>query len=237
MISDKCNELACIGGKCRIDQHKVTCECLSGYELVNNICEDINECSKNPCPINTKCKNNMGSYACECRNGTIKDENSGTCRLPGLCYSDKDCSDTATCHDKQCVNPCDKIMPCGLDANCVVAGHNPICECPPGSQGDPYVKCAKLECIKDNDCLIDEACVNYKCKNSCDIPRACGKNALCAARNHIGQCSCVPGYTGDPVLGCVPIQYCTDDSRCSTGTKCVDNLCVGKCNFNIIASP
>lgn len=204
------------------------CTCPVGYELVNYNCEDKDECLDNPCPLNSKCLNTAGSFSCECVNGTIFDVKSANCRLPGDCFSDDDCSDTTKCTDNRCSNPCEKLSPCGENANCVVEKHNAICECPSDSQGDPYTKCIKFECTKDADCSSDDACVNYKCINSCNIPRACGKNADCLSRNHIGHCSCSAGYTGDPVLGCVPIQYCTDDSKCSSGTKCVDNLCVGK---------
>lgn len=161
-------------------------------------------------------------------NGTIFDTNTGTCQLPGDCFSDDDCSVKTKCVRNHCINPCENLSICGENAECIVTKHNSHCECLPNSQGDPYKKCTKFECLKDNDCQSEEACVNNKCKNSCSIPRACGKNADCYTRNHIGYCSCSPGFTGDPVLGCVPVQYCTDDNRCSSGTKCVDNICVGK---------
>lgn len=192
------------------------------------MCEDINECLNNPCPLNANCINNAGSYTCGCVNGTVLDAKSGNCRLPGHCFSDDDCSEKTKCNNNNCVNPCEKMSPCGENAECIVSKHTPTCECPQDSQGDPYKKCTKYECTKDADCSTEEACVNYKCKNPCDIPRACGKYADCVSKKHIGYCSCASGYTGDPVLGCVPIQYCADDSSCSTGTKCIDSLCVGK---------
>lgn len=196
---------------------------------MNNICEDYNECLNNPCPLNAKCNNSPGSFTCDCVNGTIFDAKTGSCRQPGDCFSDEDCSEESKCVKNRCIDPCKILSPCGENAYCSVIKHSPMCECAPDSQGDPYKKCTKLECVKDIDCSLEEACVNFKCKNSCSIPRACGRNANCVSRNHVGHCSCAPGYTGDPVLGCVPIQYCQDDTRCSSGTKCVESLCVGVC--------
>lgn len=228
MFADKCDETYCQGGICTIENHNALCTCPTGFDFVNNVCEDINECLDNPCQLNANCVNNRGSYTCSCVNGTILDASTGNCRSPGECFSDSDCSEKTKCNNNYCIDPCEKSSPCGENAECIVSDHNPVCECPSDSQGDPYKKCTKFECIQDSDCPSEEACVNYKCKNSCSIPRACGKNADCLSRNHIGHCSCSSGFTGDPVLGCVPIQYCTDDRSCSSGTKCVDNLCVGK---------
>lgn len=227
---DQCDEPACIGGTCKIENHKDLCLCPKGFELLNGACTDINECSKNPCPLNAYCKNNPGSFTCSCVNGTVLDLSNGNCKIPGECSSDDDCSDTTKCVKDHCIDPCDD-SPCGENTICNVVKHQPTCECQPNSQGDPYNKCTKFECTKDADCAFEEACVNNKCKDSCSIPRACGRNADCYSRNHIGHCTCSSGYTGDPVLGCVPLQYCADDSKCSSGTKCVDNLCVGKFSY------
>jgi hypothetical protein len=38
-------------------------------------------------------------------------------------------------------------------------------------------------------------------------------------------CACQPGYTGDPHLGCVPVQYCAGDFQCSAGTRCIGGIC------------
>lgn len=226
-FTDDCDKSLCLGGQCKIENHKFICSCPIGFEFNNLVCEDINECLYNPCPLNAECINTVGSFKCKCVNGTIGDINGNMCKSPGNCLSDEDCTESGKCHNNYCVNPCNTIS-CGINADCVVIKHKAECECPPGSHGDPHKECIKLECLKDTDCESNAACVNSKCINPCNIPRACGRNADCLARSHIGYCSCLPGYTGDPLLGCIPIQYCTDDSRCSTGTKCVSNLCMGK---------
>ncbi|XP_038215243.1 fibrillin-1-like [Zerene cesonia] len=225
--SDQCDEAVCKGGSCKIINHRTSCMCSPGFELISNRCDDINECLLHPCPLNSACENTPGSFICNCVNGTIHDISTNHCKRPGDCFSDDDCSEITKCLENQCVNPCDK-SPCAANTDCYVSKHEPVCECQSGSHGDPYKGCVKFECIKDSDCPSDEACVNNKCRNSCNIPRACGRNANCVSRDHIGHCYCASGFTGDPVLGCVPVQYCNDDSRCSSGTKCIDNLCLGE---------
>lgn len=227
LFTEKCEDKLCQGGRCKIENHQPICICPLGYHLINNKCEDINECSTNPCILNAVCENTMGSFICTCTNGTVLDKSAAVCKKPGECTSDDDCSDETKCSDNRCISPCN-ILKCGLNAMCIVSNHKPSCECKQDSGGDPLKKCVKFECVTDSDCHEEEACTNNICQNSCVLPRACGKNADCLSRNHVGLCSCSPGYTGDPVLGCVPIQYCSDNSRCSSGTKCIDNLCVGK---------
>lgn len=60
----------------------------------------------------------------------------------------------------------------------------------------------------------------------------CGTNALCTSSNHVAICGCQPGYTGDPRLGCVPLQYCKTDNQCPSGTKCSNGICLCKYKFN-----
>lgn len=52
----------------------------------------------------------------------------------------------------------------------------------------------------NNDCSRDKACLNSKCRDPC--PGVCGFNAECHVVNHSPACSCLPGYTGDPLQGC-----------------------------------
>ncbi|RMZ96989.1 adhesion G -coupled receptor E1 isoform X8, partial [Brachionus plicatilis] len=48
-----------------------SCQCRSGfqYNLENDECEDIQECSKPVCEENSDCIELAGSYECECQTG------------------------------------------------------------------------------------------------------------------------------------------------------------------------
>jgi hypothetical protein len=65
--------------------------------------------------------------------------------------------------------------------------------------GDPYTGC-RPECVLNTDCSRDKACSNNKCRDPC--PGTCGINAECRVNNHAPSCSCLPGYTGDPLNAC-----------------------------------
>lgn len=51
------------------------CKCKAGFEKTENgTCEDINECLKNPCGDNSRCRNRPGFYQCRCKKGYRRDE-------------------------------------------------------------------------------------------------------------------------------------------------------------------
>lgn len=56
------------------------------------------------------------------------------------------------------------------------------------------------ECVVSSECSLNKACINEKCADPC--PGTCGQNARCNVVNHNPICSCSPGYTGDPFIGC-----------------------------------
>lgn len=95
-------------------------------------------------------------------------------------------------------NPCNP-SPCGANAVCKEQNGAGSCSCLPEYLGDPYTGC-RPECVMNSDCPRDRACVNNKCKDPC--PGTCGLNAECRVVNHAPSCTCLPGYTGDPLNSC-----------------------------------
>ena len=57
------------------------------------------------------------------------------------CTRDTDCFSQRRCINQVCVNPCLAGEPCGRGAFCRVHDHNPVCICPIGYEGDPFVEC------------------------------------------------------------------------------------------------
>lgn len=62
----------------------------------------------------------------------------------------------------------------------------------------------KPECISNNECANQLACINLKCKDPCS--GSCGVNAECRVVSHTAMCICLVGYTGDPFIQCVEKQ-------------------------------
>lgn len=94
--------------------------------------------------------------------------------------------------------PCNP-SPCGSNTICKERDGVGSCSCIPDYFGDPYVGC-KPECISNNDCSREKACIQKKCKDPC--PGVCGINAVCKTLNHNPSCTCIEGYTGDPLSSC-----------------------------------
>lgn len=74
------------------------------------------------------------------------------------------------------------------------------CTCLPDYIGNPYESC-RPECVHNSDCVSNRACINNKCQNPC--PGTCGQNAYCQVSNHLPNCYCNIGYTGDPFKICI----------------------------------
>lgn len=98
--------------------------------------------------------------------------------------------------------PCNP-SPCGANAVCKERNGAGSCVCLPEYFGDPYTGC-RPECVINSDCDRSKACLNNKCVDPC--PGTCGLNAECRVVNHAPSCTCIVGYTGDPLSACVLIQ-------------------------------
>ena len=121
-----------------------------------------------------------------------------------------DCGENKSCINRKCQDPCISTTSgevCGENAKCTVMKHNPICSCPPGTTGDPFIKCNKIgnECTKDDECLEKKntLCIGGTCTDLCD--NKCGTNAKCSIIDRKVVCSCPSGLTGNPFTSCIPI--------------------------------
>lgn len=88
--------------------------------------------------------------------------------------------------------------PCGPNSKCKVINDVPVCSCLPNYIG--RAPNCRPECTLSTECPSNLACVNNKCVDPC--VGSCGYNAVCNVVNHIPNCLCHPGYSGDPYSGC-----------------------------------
>lgn len=227
-----CDYINCGKGTCQIHEHEGICSCFQGYTLLNGKCEDINECEHSPCHRSAVCQNTPGNFVCSCPEGLVGDPISAGCRNPGECFTDSDCPNTAACEDSRCRNPCEAPNVCGENALCTAVAHSAVCNCPLQTKGDAHIACIRVECSDNDDCPASKSCIDAKCVDPCTLSNVCGRNADCVADNHLGVCSCQPGTTGNPLLGCISIQYCSSDRQCPAGTKCNNGLCCSVCTSN-----
>ena len=164
-------------------------ECISNGECASNlICQ--NQKCVDPCPklcgINAECHVISHIPNCICYNGYVGDPYS-ECSLPNIKYDLRPCQPT----------------PCGSNAICKELNGAGACLCLPEYIGNPYEGC-RPECVLNTDCPSNKACFNNKCKDPC--PGTCAQNTNCYVVNHIPNCLCIEGFTGDPFVYCQILQ-------------------------------
>lgn len=140
-----------------------------------------------------------------------------------MCTTNDDCADDEECvvntkNIPQCRKVCED-QPCGRQTFCKGLLHKAVCSCRDGFFGDPKKGCIKKECTTDTECTDDKYCEKNMCKIACLAGNPCGDNTVCSSEKHTQKCYCQPGYTGDPKIGCVKLDYCSTNP-CGNGAVC-----------------
>lgn len=95
-------------------------------------------CNPTPCGPNSVCRNNNGQAVCSCAPEYIGAP--PNCRPE--CVVNNECPSNRACYKFKCTDPCPGT--CGIDAQCQVINHNPICSCRAGLSGDPFIRCTPI---------------------------------------------------------------------------------------------
>ncbi|CAH1404987.1 unnamed protein product [Nezara viridula] len=203
----------------------------------------------NPCQdqINPTCAHNAICYvrnhqaSCRCPDWMPLGDPLSYCqRVPPVsvptveCEKDVECPSQLACINNKCLNPCVELSPCTPSSMCSVFDSTPVrtmvCTCPEGWVPDNDGECKPVivpsppGCVSDNECSSNETCINRMCRNPCN----CGPNAECMIMNHRPICSCIPGYDGNPDVGCRAVG-CRIDSECGSGKACINGNCINPC--------
>lgn len=222
--SDPCQGVCGYNALCQVSNHNPICSCPERHTgdpfvqctEVPKVVEPTNPCVPSPCGPNAQCRVQNNRPVCSCLTGMFGAP--PYCRPE--CLINQDCPNYLACLQNSCVNPC--VGSCGINANCIVRNHRPICQCQEGFEGDPFSACNQRE-------MTPVAPPSEPCN-----PSPCGSNAVCNERNGAGSCTCLPDYTGDPYDGCRP--ECVQNSDCPHSKACTNNKCkdpcVGACGLN-----
>ncbi|XP_026688067.1 neurogenic locus notch homolog protein 1-like, partial [Diaphorina citri] len=169
--------------QCREVNKQAVCSCLPNYFgsppacrpecTVNSDCPLNKACFNqkcvDPCPgtcgQNANCKVQNHNPICNCKPGYTGDPRVYCNKIPPRPPPQEDVPEP--------VNPC-YPSPCGPYSQCRDIGGSPSCSCLPNYIGAPP-NC-RPECVQNNDCSNDKACINEKCQDPC--PGSCGYNAL-----------------------------------------------------------
>lgn len=101
--------------------------------------QPVHPCVPSPCGPYSICRVQNDHAVCSCRPEYIGVPPS--CRPE--CVASTECTQDRACINQRCTDPCPGT--CAYQARCQTVNHNPICSCPPGYTGDPFVRCVKEE--------------------------------------------------------------------------------------------
>lgn len=121
--------------------------------------------------------------------------------------------------------------------------HQPKCQCPVGTNGNPFLVCSlerptiTPECRTDADCASQLACINDRCENPCVNNNVCTPAQHCLVLDSLPLrtiiCQCPPDTMVDPAGRCVAIvavqPQCRRDNECNNEEKCINGHCIDAC--------
>lgn len=215
---DPCPGTCGVNAKCQIVNHNPICSCLprfTGDPFIRCQVEVVHQfvpsdpCQPSPCGPNSQCRVVNDQASCSCLPEVIGSP--PYCKPE--CISNSECSRHLACIKQKCKDPCPNT--CGLNADCTVVSHTPMCYCLSGYTGDPFSQC--LEIREDYPLEVSTPC----------SPSPCGANAICREHDKAGSCACISDYIGNPYEGCRP--ECVLNSDCVSNLACINNKCKDPC--------
>ncbi|KAJ8009167.1 hypothetical protein DPEC_G00086090 [Dallia pectoralis] len=133
------------------------CRCQDGFEMINDVCVDVDECKEGPCEHS--CTNVIGGYNCSCSDGYIASKDPNKCQLHCAfeeCMAECDPNDPSECFCpegyvadvRNDVTFCLDINECDMDACdhvCQNTHGSHICSCYEGHDLVDGWRCYKRE--------------------------------------------------------------------------------------------
>lgn len=145
------------------------------------------------------------------------------------CRSDDECPHHEACINEKCVNPCEEINPCGINAICEVldTAHFKTmeCKCLPGYKGNPLERCDTstlflsfslsfiLSVVREN--LID---FFFFLLSFVGCTLQYGQ-----IRDEYGNCVCGPNFTTDEHGKCKDVQRRFNNFKKNMSVKCLSD--------------
>lgn len=250
-INEKCRD-PCPGScgqlaTCSVVNHRPICRCLEGYSgdpfvgcnivpVAHTPLEIPMPCNPSPCGVNAICRERNGAGSCLCL-PEYRGDPYVECRPE--CVLNSECSKNRACVQNKCVDPCPGV--CGINAECFVNNHIPICSCVSGYTGNPSTRCNLISHGNCHKSIVFHSIYKslpYSClddpvpQNPCHLS-PCGPFSNCRDQNGYAVCSCLANYIGSPPAcrsECSVSTDCAPDKAC-VSLKCVDP-CPGTCGQN-----
>eukprot|EP00163_Fabomonas_tropica_P005646 TRINITY_DN1525_c0_g1_i2.p1 TRINITY_DN1525_c0_g1~~TRINITY_DN1525_c0_g1_i2.p1 ORF type:complete len:3023 (-),score=588.09 TRINITY_DN1525_c0_g1_i2:123-9191(-) len=205
-----------------------SCTCLPGYAPdtlpLPTVCTDIDECASNPCGPNAACTTPfVNGFECDCNPSFAGDpyDTVNGCVSVHFCTGSP-CGNNSFCTEGT-FNWMNNPGPCfPPDPNLCTA----LCTCNPGFEG---LAPGTPEPSPPVDCTpIDECALTGAQAPACG-PNGAAPNTDCTDK-HLGyDCSCKPGFEGNPMVGCTNIDDCLP-FPCGENTICTDGVLSYTCS-------
>lgn len=218
----------------------VDADCPAKEACLSSKC--VNPClALRPCATPAVCEVSptlpVRTMLCTCPPGYVS-SGGGICKptttvSDAVCVIDNNCTANHACVSSVCQNPCN----CGVNSDCLIKDHKPVCACRPGFIGDAINGCYEITCRSDSQCSDDKTCINNHCVPACSVESdVCGESAECYGANHRASCRCKIGTIGNPNVACTPIG-CRSNSDCPLDKYCINSKCVTPCTADACKKP
>lgn len=142
---DPCPGTCAPNAICSVQNHIPICSCPTGFEgnafvrcqpiVAHDYPINVNPCQPSPCGPNSQCREANGQAVCSCLPGYRG--SSPTCSPE--CVVSSDCPLNKACSNQKCIDPCPGA--CGVNAQCRVINHSPICNCLNRYTGNALINC------------------------------------------------------------------------------------------------
>lgn len=196
------------------------------------LAEPTQPCRPSPCGPNSQCRELNGQAVCSCLELYIG--------LPPNCRPEcvlsTECPTEKACVSQRCQDPCPGT--CGINAECRVHNHSPLCQCRRGFTGDPFTRCYTLPRKQTSPIPnrlyhsdIDfpnpapTPAIDRVERDPC-VPTPCGLNSQCRNVQGVPSCTCLLEYIGTPP-NCRP--ECTISAECASNMACIREKCIDPC--------
>lgn len=184
---------------------------------VNILCESNFDCTTNAECIDGQCFcqdgfEPQGSVCVDLDNCRMNPNLCGpfaTCiNTPGSFRCECEAGYIGTPPRVKCKAPCEDVK-CGDHAYCKPDGDEAYCVCEEGWTYDP------------SD--ISKGCIDIdNCDSMYGPSGMCGTNAICTNTPGTYECSCPPGFSGDPQRECKQIDFCSRSNICGENSLCTN---------------
>ena len=226
---------------CEVSECQTSRDCPLSLACYRGECIDLCQLVK-PCGKDASCEIQNHSPICFCDKHLTGDPYESCKPFPStaVCQTDSQCSVDKMCLEGKCVESCEYMNICGVNAVCKPSDtgmrRTVYCECEQGFVGDPLRVCREdtsltIGCRKDVDCGMEFMCVNDFCVDPCGSNSTCSNTgANCRSFEHRPMCYCPDGYSGNPLIGC-RISECQQDNDCESDSVCLGGQCLDVCQF------